>query len=141
LVNVFHMSARWWCPRSFNGICDTIVCPKMTLCSVTRSVVTCSSSWHEACRWWSDGFSAVIISSFFFLLFSPFQLKYVHVPFFLFVFQFQSLYFYCLFSFLILLEKFFIFSIQSLNYNFSYIIFTNSIFILLICHLYPWMFS
>jgi hypothetical protein len=59
---------------------------------------------------------------------------------FFFFFNFISYVFYCLFSSLTLLEKLYMFSIQSLNYNLSYIVFTNSVIILLICHFYPWIF-
>jgi len=72
----------------------------------------CVSGGPMICRRWS----------FFFLLFSLFPLKYMFV-FFSFCFHFQPLYF-LLFIFIIdLFEKFFMFSIQSLNYNLSYIVF------------------
>jgi hypothetical protein len=73
---------------------------------------------------------------FYCLLFSLFRLKCMFVLF----FNFIPYVFYCLFSSLTLLEKLYMFSIQSLNYNLSYIVFTNSVIILLICHFYPWIF-
>jgi len=133
---VFHAPACWWCPRSFDGTCNATVCQKMVFHCVTRSTITWSSSRPGACRWWSNGLSPVVVFYFYCLLFSLFRLKCMFVLF----FNFIPYVFYCLFSSLTLLEKLYMFSIQSLNYNLSYIVFTDSVLILLICHFYPWIF-
>jgi hypothetical protein len=57
-----------------------------------------------------------------------------------FFFNFSANVFYGLFLSLTLLQKFCMFSIQSFNYNLSYIIFFNLILILLISHFNPWLF-
>ena len=80
---------------------------KMAFLRVTRSVVMCSSFRCGACRWWYDSLSPMVVSSFFFLLLSLFQLKYMLVLFFFLFFNFSPYVFYCLFSSLTLLEMFF----------------------------------
>jgi len=74
--------------------------------------------------------SSIVVSFFFLLIFSlP---EKVHVCSFYYYFLFNSLCFLLLIFVLGLFQKKFMFLIYSLNHNLSYIIFTNSLFILLI---------
>ena len=87
----FYVLARWWRPYFFDDVCDTTICSKMafSLCHWKRCHVLFFLVWSVR----ANG-GPVVVSSFFFLLFSLFQLKYMPAP----------------FSFLILVLMFFIFN-------------------------------
>jgi hypothetical protein len=139
-VRVFHVPARWWRPCSFYGArCHRLFEKKPSIVSQEVPSPTLSPSVKRVGGGPKVNLLPMVVSSFFFLLFSL-PVKVQVYPFFFLFFNFNPYVFYCLFLSMTLLKKFFMFSIQFLNYNLSYIVFTNSVVIFLICHFYPWIF-
>ena len=126
-MRVFHVPARWWRPCSFYGArCHRLFEKKPSIVSQEVPSPTLSPSVKRVGGGPKVNLLPMVVSSFFFLLFSlPVKVQ-VYPLFFLF-FNFNPYVFYCLFLSMTLLKKFFMFSIQSLNYNLSYIVFTNSV--------------
>jgi hypothetical protein len=90
-VRVFHVPARWWRPCSFYGArCHRLFEKKPSIVSQEVPSPTLSPSVKRVGGGPKVNLLPMVISSFFFLLFSL-PVKVQVYPFFLFVFQFQSL--------------------------------------------------
>jgi len=115
-----------------SSACNATGCPNPVFYNVPRSVITFHSSSCNA--WWHLMGSLLPVGVLFFSsYFSPSPR--VSICLFFFFFNFNPYVLDCLISSLTLLQKFFMVSIQFLNYNLSYIVFYNSILVLLISHL------
>ena len=115
-----------------SSACNATGCPNPVFYHVPRSVITFHSSSCNA--WWHLMGSLLPVGVLFFSsYFSPSPR--VSICLFFFFFNFNPYVLDCLISSLTLLQKFFMVSIQFLNYNLSYIVFYNSILVLLISHL------
>jgi hypothetical protein len=131
VARAHHTLVHERCLCHFDGTCSVFEWPDLPFHHGDGSATMFSSSWCGMWRRLMDNLSPMVISCFFPSFLSHIQKSTCLSSLFL-VFQFHSLFFWFLIFVLSLFIKFCLFSIYSFNYNLLYIIFTNSILIILI---------